>query len=72
MTAKRKESIMKISLCIPMYNENSIIADTARTLSDYMSATFEDYEILFSNDSTKGKVAMRNGTPVFTADTAAT
>lgn len=46
---------MKISLCIPMYNENSIIADTVKTLSDYMSATFEDYEILFSNDgSTDG------------------
>ena len=46
---------MKISLCIPMYNENSIIAETAQTLSDYMSATFEDYEILFSNDgSTDG------------------
>ena len=28
-------------------------------------------EILFSNDSTKGKVAMQNGAPVFTADTAA-
>ncbi len=44
---------MKISLCIPMYNESSIIADTARTLCDYMSAHFEDYEILFSNDGSK-------------------
>lgn len=44
---------MKISLCIPMYNENSIIADTAKTLSDYMAANFEDYEILFSNDGSK-------------------
>ena len=34
---------MKMSLCIPMYNENSIIADTARTLSDYMAANFDDY-----------------------------
>ena len=41
---------MKMSLCIPMYNENSIIADTARTLSDYMAANFDDYEIIFSND----------------------
>lgn len=40
----------KISLCIPMYNENSIIADTAKTLHDYMSETFADYEIIFSND----------------------
>ena len=45
----------KISLCIPMYNENSIIADTARTLHEYMSATFTDYEIIFSSDgSTDG------------------
>ena len=46
---------MKFSLCIPMYNENSIIADTAKTLSAYMEATFDDYEILFSSDgSTDG------------------
>ncbi len=45
----------KISLCIPMYNENSIIAETALTLHEYMSATFADYEIIFSNDgSTDG------------------
>lgn len=43
----------KISLCIPMYNENSIIADTARTLHEYMSAHFDDYEIIFSNDGSK-------------------
>lgn len=46
---------MKFSLCIPMYNENSIIADTARTLSAYMEAHFDHYEILFSSDgSTDG------------------
>ncbi|MBE6693940.1 MAG: glycosyltransferase [Ruminococcaceae bacterium] len=44
---------MKISLCIPMYNENSIIADTAKTLSEYMEKTFEDYEIIFSNDGSR-------------------
>ncbi len=44
---------MKFSLVIPMYNEKSIIADTAKTVSDYMSAHFEDYEILFSNDGSK-------------------
>ena len=36
-----------------MYNEKSIIADTAKTLSAYMSEHFEDYEILFSNDGSK-------------------
>ena len=38
-----------------MYNENGIIADTARTLSRYMEEHFDDYEILFSSDgSTDG------------------
>lgn len=41
---------MKFSLCIPMYNESAIIADTARELSAYMSKHFSDYEILFSDD----------------------
>lgn len=41
---------MKFSLCIPMYNEASIIAETAKTLSAYMETHFEDYEILFADD----------------------
>lgn len=46
---------MKISVCIPMYNENRVIAASAKALSDYMSANFEDYEILFCSDgSTDG------------------
>lgn len=44
---------MKISVCIPMYNENAVIANTAKTLSDYMSQTFEDYEILFCDDGSR-------------------
>jgi len=44
---------MKISLVIPMYNESGIIADTARSLSEYMSSHFDDYEILFSDDGSK-------------------
>ncbi len=44
---------MKFSLCIPMYNENRVIADTAKELSAYMSAKFEDYEILFCNDGSR-------------------
>ena len=52
---------MKISLCIPMYNESSIIADTARTLSAYMSEHFNEYEILFSDDgSTDGSAELVN------------
>ena len=48
---------MKISLCIPMYNESSIIAQTAKTLHEYMSATFDDYEIIFSDDGSKDNSA---------------
>ncbi len=44
---------MKISLVIPMYNESSIIKDTANTLSEYMKNTFEDYEVLFVDDGSK-------------------
>ena len=47
---------MKLSVCIPMYNERSVIADTARTLTDYLDRAFpDDYELLFSDDgSTDG------------------
>ena len=41
---------MKISVIIPMYNEASIIEDTAKTLYEYMSGRFEDWELLFSDD----------------------
>ncbi len=41
---------MKFSLCIPMYNEESIIKESAKTISDYMEANFSDYEIIFSDD----------------------
>ena len=41
---------MKFSVCIPMYNENAVIADTAQTLSRYMSENFDDYEIIFCDD----------------------
>ncbi len=41
---------MKYSVCIPMYNETSIIAETAKTLSAYMESHFDDYEIIFSDD----------------------
>lgn len=36
-----------------MYNESSIIKETAKTLSDYMQANFEDYEIIFADDGSK-------------------
>lgn len=50
---------MKFTLCIPMYNEKSIICDTARTVSGYLSAHFADYELLFIDDgSTDGSGAL--------------
>jgi dolichyl-phosphate beta-glucosyltransferase len=36
-----------------MYNEISIIKETALTLFEYMSANFDDYEIIFSNDGSR-------------------
>lgn len=41
---------MKISVCIPMYNEEKIIKDTVAHLGAYMAENFEDYEIIFSDD----------------------
>lgn len=45
----------EISLIIPMYNESSIINDTANALHEYMSKNFESYEILFSDDGSKDR-----------------
>ena len=44
---------MKFTVCIPMYNEAKIIADTAKTLSAYMSGNFDEYEIIFSDDGSR-------------------
>ncbi len=44
---------MKISLIIPMYNESKIIENTAMLLSDYMKASFDDYEIIFFDDGSQ-------------------
>ena len=57
---------MKFSLCIPMYNESSIIKETAKTLHGYMSENFEDYEIIFADDGSKdgcGKMVEELGLP---------
>lgn len=48
---------MKISLVIPMYNESSIIGDTAKELHKYMSARFGDYEVIFVDDGSKDNCA---------------
>ena len=57
---------MKFSLCIPMYNESSIIKETAKALHGYMAANFEDYEIIFADDGSKdgcGKMVEELGLP---------
>lgn len=41
---------MKVSVCIPMYNESNVIAASMTALSQYMDSHFEDYEIIVSND----------------------
>lgn len=42
---------MRISLCVPMYNESSIIAATAKELHKYMTDHFgDDFEIIFADD----------------------
>ncbi len=50
---------MKITLLIPMYNEEKIVKDTLDEVTSYMRQNFEDdYEILFVNDgSTDGCAA---------------
>lgn len=50
---------MKISVCIPMYNEAAIVSDTVRTVYGAMerlaSEKGYDYEVIFANDgSTDG------------------
>ena len=43
---------MKISVIIPMYNEEKIIKDTAKEVHEYMVKRFGEgeFEVLFSND----------------------
>jgi dolichyl-phosphate beta-glucosyltransferase len=46
---------MKISVIIPAYNENNIIADNVRRVASYMEQSFSSYEIIVCDDgSTDG------------------
>lgn len=51
---------MKVSVCIPMYNESGIIVATANTLTAALQARFgTDYELLFCDDgSTDGSAEL--------------
>lgn len=47
---------MKLSLCIPMYNEQKILPDTLKTVSEYMHNTFyDDFEVIYVNDGSSDK-----------------
>lgn len=49
---------MKISLCIPMYNEQKTVRNTLEVLSSYMDSNFEnEYEIIFINDGSRDNCA---------------
>ena len=51
---------MKITLLIPMYNEERIIDGTLAAVTAYMKETFsEEYEILFVNDGSQDGCAAR-------------
>ncbi len=44
---------MKLSVCIPMYNEAAGVAASVKALSEYCKKNFEDYEIIYINDGSK-------------------
>lgn len=47
----RKGNRMKITLCIPLYNEEAIVSSTMEEIRRYMTGTFgEDYEVIYIND----------------------
>ena len=50
---------IKLSVVIPMFNEEKICAETARTLDSYLRTCFqaEEYEILFVNDGSRDRCA---------------
>lgn len=49
----------KLSICIPMYNESKIAADTAKALTEYFDSKFSEgeYELVFSNDGSHDNCA---------------
>ena len=50
---------MKLSLIVPMYNEAAIIEATAKTYTDYLSARFAEWELLFVDDGSADDCAAR-------------
>ena len=50
-------SIVKYSIVIPVYNEQEVIHETYRRLTEVMRSTKEAYELLFVNDGSKDRTA---------------
>lgn len=50
---------LKLSVLIPMYNEEKTAVDTAASLTAFLDKKFPggDYEILFSNDGSRDRCA---------------
>jgi dolichol-phosphate mannosyltransferase len=44
---------MKVSVVVPCYNEEFVIAETNSQLNSVLSSYFEDYEIVYVNDGSK-------------------
>ncbi|MCP1451480.1 glycosyltransferase family 2 protein [Priestia megaterium] len=50
-------SIVKYSIVIPVYNEQEVIHETYRRLTEVMRSTKEAYELLFVNDGSRDRTA---------------
>ncbi|GAB1787519.1 glycosyltransferase family 2 protein [Priestia megaterium] len=48
-------SIVKYSIVVPVYNEEEVIHETYRRLTEVMRSTKEAYELLFVNDGSKDR-----------------
>ncbi|MDN3362242.1 glycosyltransferase family 2 protein [Priestia megaterium] len=50
-------SIIKYSIVVPVYNEEEVIHETYRRLTEVMRSTKEAYELLFVNDGSRDRTA---------------
>ncbi|MEJ9306939.1 glycosyltransferase family 2 protein [Priestia megaterium] len=50
-------SIVKYSIVVPVYNEEEVIHETYRRLTEVMRSTKEAYELLFVNDGSRDRTA---------------
>jgi dolichol-phosphate mannosyltransferase len=50
-------SVIKYSIVVPVYNEEEVIHETYRRLTEVMRSTKEAYELLFVNDGSRDRTA---------------